>query len=342
MNNDLVILGIESSCDDTSVAILRGSKVLSNIVANQSIHEKFGGVVPELASRVHQQNIVPVIDTAIKEANVTKSEIDLIAYTKGPGLLGSLLVGSSFAKSLSLALDKPLVSVNHMQAHILAHFIEHEDQKKPEFPFLCLTVSGGHTQIVEVNGFNKMKIIGTTLDDAAGEAFDKGAKILGLKYPGGPEIQKASISGNPERYNFPRPQVKKSKFNFSFSGLKTSLLYKCRDMNDKSIKDSLPDLSASYQEAIVDTLINKLELAINETGINTVSIAGGVAANKRFRQKTSMLVDKYQKLSVIFPDMEFCTDNAAMIAAAGYNKIIKKQFSNYDLTAVPNLSLNNG
>ena len=222
MNNDLVILGIESSCDDTSAAILRGSKVLSNIVANQSIHEKFGGVVPELASRAHQQNIVPVIDTAIKEANITKSDIDLIAYTKGPGLLGSLLVGSSFAKSLSLALNKPLLSVNHMQAHILAHFIEHEDQKKPEFPFLCLTVSGGHTQIVKVNGFNKMKIIGTTLDDAAGEAFDKSAKVLGLKYPGGPLIDKYAKNGDINSYVFGKPKIK--GLDFSFSGLKTSIM----------------------------------------------------------------------------------------------------------------------
>tara|TARA_B100000401_G_scaffold59675_2_gene34845 strand:- start:418 stop:1221 length:804 start_codon:yes stop_codon:yes gene_type:complete len=266
------------------------------------------------------------------------SDLDAIAVTYGPGLLGSLLVGLNMAKGLSIGLDIPFVGVNHMEGHLFANMIGRNDIN---YPYLCLLVSGGHTQIWEVEADN-YNLISDTIDDAAGEAFDKGAKILGLKYPGGPEIQKASIGGNPERYNFPRPQVKKSKFNFSFSGLKTSLLYKCRDMNDKSIKDSLSDLSASYQEAIVDTLINKLELAINETGINTVSIAGGVAANRRFREKTSMLVDKYQKLSVIFPDMEFCTDNAAMIAAAGYNKIIKKQFSNYDLTAVPNLSLNNG
>ncbi|MAR30046.1 MAG: tRNA (adenosine(37)-N6)-threonylcarbamoyltransferase complex transferase subunit TsaD [Candidatus Marinimicrobia bacterium] len=333
-----VVLGIETSCDETSAAIMKDGELLSNIVYSQKIHIKYGGVVPEYASREHEKNLINTIKESLCVANLTMSDLDAIAVTYGPGLLGSLLVGLNMAKGLSIGLDIPFVGVNHMEGHLFANMIGRNDIN---YPYLCLLVSGGHTQIWEVEADN-YNLISDTIDDAAGEAFDKGAKILGLKYPGGPEIQKASIGGNPERYNFPRPQVKKSKFNFSFSGLKTSLLYKCRDMNDKSIKDSLSDLSASYQEAIVDTLINKLELAINETGINTVSIAGGVAANKRFREKTSMLVDKYQKLSVIFPDMEFCTDNAAMIAAAGYNKIIKKQFSNYDLTAVPNLSLNNG
>lgn len=333
-----VVLGIETSCDETSAAIMKDGELLSNIVYSQKIHIKYGGVVPEYASREHEKNLINTIKESLCVANLTMSDLDAIAVTYGPGLLGSLLVGLNMAKGLSIGLDIPFVGVNHMEGHLFANMIGRNDIN---YPYLCLLVSGGHTQIWEVEADN-YNLISDTIDDAAGEAFDKGAKILGLKYPGGPEIQKASIGGNPERYNFPRPQVKKSKFNFSFSGLKTSLLYKCRDMNDKSIKDSLSDLSASYQEAIVDTLINKLELAINETGINMVSIAGGVAANKRFREKTSMLVDKYQKLSVIFPDMEFCTDNAAMIAAAGYNKIIKKQFSNYDLTAVPNLSLNNG
>ena len=333
-----VVLGIETSCDETSAAIIKDGELLSNIVYSQKIHIKYGGVVPEYASREHEKNLINTIKESLSVANLTMSDLDAIAVTYGPGLLGSLLVGLNMAKGLSIGLDIPFVGVNHMEGHLFANMIGRNDIN---YPYLCLLVSGGHTQIWEVEADN-YNLISDTIDDAAGEAFDKGAKILGLKYPGGPEIQKASIGGNPERYNFPRPQVKKSKFNFSFSGLKTSLLYKCRDMNDKSIKDSLSDLSASYQEAIVDTLINKLELAINETGINMVSIAGGVAANKRFREKTSMLVDKYQKLSVIFPDMEFCTDNAAMIAAAGYNKIIKKQFSNYDLTAVPNLSLNNG
>ena len=333
-----VVLGIETSCDETSAAIMKDGELLSNIVYSQKIHIKYGGVVPEYASREHEKNLINTIKESLCVANLTMSDLDAIAVTYGPGLLGSLLVGLNMAKGLSIGLDIPFVGVNHMEGHLFANMIGRNDIN---YPYLCLLVSGGHTQIWEVEADN-YNLISDTIDDAAGEAFDKGAKILGLKYPGGPEIQKASIGGNPERYNFPRPQVKKSKFNFSFSGLKTSLLYKCRDMNDKSIKDSLSDLSASYQEAIVDTLINKLELAINETGINTVSIAGGVAANRRFREKTSMLVDKYQKLSVIFPDMEFCTDNAAMIAAAGYNKIIKKQFSNYDLTAVPNLSLNNG
>jgi len=339
MNNDLVILGIESSCDDTSAAILRGSKVLSNIVANQSIHEKFGGVVPELASRAHQQNIVPVIDTAIKEANVTKSDIDLIAYTKGPGLLGSLLVGSSFAKSLSLALDKPLVSVNHMQAHILAHFIEHEDQKKPEFPFLCLTVSGGHTQIVEVNGFNKMKIIGTTLDDAAGEAFDKSAKVLGLKYPGGPLIDKYAKNGNINSYVFGKPKIK--GLDFSFSGLKTSIMNTINTslLKDPNfIKNNLNDLCASIQYSIVKILLDKIIKASNETGISNIAIAGGVSANSYLRKKLSEL-GRDKNFKIYIPKFEYCTDNGAMIAIAGkYKYINEKSKTDYSEAASARLS----
>ena len=339
MNNDLVILGIESSCDDTSAAILRGSKVLSNIVANQSIHEKFGGVVPELASRAHQQNIVPVIDTAIKEANVTKSDIDLIAYTKGPGLLGSLLVGSSFAKSLSLALNKPLVSVNHMQAHILAHFIEHEDQKKPEFPFLCLTVSGGHTQIVEVNGFNKMKIIGTTLDDAAGEAFDKSAKVLGLKYPGGPLIDKYANNGDINAYVFGKPKIK--RLDFSFSGLKTSIMNKINTSLQKDpnfIKNNLNDLCASIQYSIIKILLDKIIIASKETGISNIAIAGGVSANSYLRKKLSEL-GREKNFKIYIPKFEYCTDNGAMIAIAGkYKYINEKSKTDYSEAASARLS----
>ena len=339
MNNDLVILGIESSCDDTSAAILRGSKVLSNIVANQSIHEKFGGVVPELASRAHQQNIVPVIDTAIKEANITKSDIDLIAYTKGPGLLGSLLVGSSFAKSLSLALNKPLVSVNHMQAHILAHFIEHEDQKKPEFPFLCLTVSGGHTQIVEVNGFNKMKIIGTTLDDAAGEAFDKSAKVLGLKYPGGPLIDKYAKNGDINSYVFGKPKIK--GLDFSFSGLKTSIMNTINNSLQKDpnfIKNNLNDLCASIQYSIIKILLDKIIIASKETRISNIAIAGGVSANSYLRKKLSEL-GREKNFKIYIPKFEYCTDNGAMIAIAGkYKYINEKSKTDYSESASARLS----
>ena len=339
MNNDLVILGIESSCDDTSAAILRGSKVLSNIVANQSIHEKFGGVVPELASRAHQQNIVPVIDTAIKEANITKSDIDLIAYTKGPGLLGSLLVGSSFAKSLSLALNKPLVSVNHMQAHILAHFIEHEDQKKPEFPFLCLTVSGGHTQIVKVNGFNKMKIIGTTLDDAAGEAFDKSAKVLGLKYPGGPLIDKYAKNGDINSYVFGKPKIK--GLDFSFSGLKTSIMNTINTSLQKDpnfINNNVNDLCASIQHSIIKILLDKIIIASKETGISNIAIAGGVSANSYLRKKLNEL-DREKNFKIYIPKFEYCTDNGAMIAIAGkYKYINEKSKTDYSESASARLS----
>ena len=339
MNNDLIILGIESSCDDTSAAILRGSKVLSNIVANQSIHEKFGGVVPELASRAHQQNILPVIDTAIKKANITKSDIDLIAYTKGPGLLGSLLVGSSFAKSISLALNKPLVSVNHMQAHILAHFIEHEDQKKPEFPFLCLTVSGGHTQIVKVNGFNQMKIIGTTLDDAAGEAFDKSAKVLGLKYPGGPLIDKYAKNGDIYSYVFGKPKIK--GLDFSFSGLKTSIMNTINTSLQKDhnfIKNNLNDLCASIQHSIIKILIDKIIIASKETKISNIAIAGGVSANSYLRKKLKEL-GREKNFKIYIPKFEYCTDNGAMIAIAGkYKYMNEKSETNYSESASARLS----
>ena len=339
MNKDLIVLGIESSCDDTSAAILKGSKVLSNIVANQSIHEKYGGVVPELASRAHQQNIIPVVDTAIKEANIKKDDIDLIAYTKGPGLLGSLLVGSSFAKSLSLALNKPLISVNHMQAHILAHFIEHKEQKKPDFPFLCLTVSGGHTQIVKVNSYNEMKVLGSTLDDAAGEAFDKSAKVLGLKYPGGPLIDKYAKNGNINAFVFGKPKI--DQLNFSFSGLKTSIMNKINTSLQKDpnfINNNLENLCASIQHSIVSILLDKILKASKKTNISNIAIAGGVSANSYLRKKLNELGIQ-NNLKIFIPKFEYCTDNAAMIAIAGkYKYIYKESKSDYSESASARLT----
>ena len=331
------ILGIETSCDETSAAIINDGVLLSNVVYSQEIHVKYGGVVPEYASREHEKNLINTIEESLDIAKIDICDLDAIAVTYGPGLMGSLLVGLNTAKGLSIGLDIPFVGVNHMEGHLFANLINKEDIN---YPYLCLLVSGGHTQIWIVNK-NGYELLSDSIDDAAGEAFDKGAKILGLEYPGGPAIQRVSQSGNPNKYNFPRPEVKKSQFSFSFSGLKTSLLYKTRSMSKKEVQTFLADLSASYQEAIVDTLIKKLELSINKTGIRTISIAGGVAANKRFREKTSMLNNKYRNLSVIFPSMEFCTDNAAMIALAGYHKVLKNKYSNYNLTAIPNLSLNN-
>ncbi len=338
MSKDLVILGIESSCDDTSAAILRGSKVLSNVIANQSIHEKYGGVVPELASRAHQQNIIPVIDTAIKQAKIKKSEIDLIAYTKGPGLLGSLLVGSSFAKSLSLGLNKPLVAVNHMKAHILAHFIDQENHTIPTFPFLCLTVSGGHTQIVIVKDHNDMEVIGTTIDDAAGEAFDKSAKVLGLKYPGGPLIDKYAKNGNINAFTFGKPKIK--DLNFSFSGLKTSILNQVNSSvmkNPNFINDNLNDLCASIQHSIITILLEKVTKAISQTNIKNIAIAGGVSANSYLRNELIKL-SKKDNLNIYIPKFEYCTDNAAMIAIAGKFKYVNDETTDYSESANARLS----
>lgn len=338
MSKDLVILGIESSCDDTSAAILRGSKVLSNVIANQSIHEKYGGVVPELASRAHQQNIIPVIDTAIKQAKIKKSEIDLIAYTKGPGLLGSLLVGSSFAKSLSLGLNKPLVAVNHMKAHILAHFIDQENHTIPTFPFLCLTVSGGHTQIVIVKDHNDMEVIGTTIDDAAGEAFDKSAKVLGLKYPGGPMIDKYAKNGNINAFTFGKPKIK--DLNFSFSGLKTSILNQVNSSvmkNPNFINDNLNDLCASIQHSIITILLEKVTKAISQTNIKNIAIAGGVSANSYLRNELIKL-SKKDNLNIYIPKFEYCTDNAAMIAIAGKFKYVNDETTDYSESANARLS----
>ena len=337
MNNDPIILGIESSCDDTSAAILKGKKILSNEVANQEIHSLYGGVVPELASRAHQKNIIPVIDTAIKKADIKKKDISAIAFTKGPGLLGSLLVGTSFAKSLAIGLDIPLISVNHMQAHILAHFID-EKQKTPSFPFLCLTVSGGHTQIVKVESYNNMKIIGTTIDDAAGEAFDKSAKILGLPYPGGPLIDKHAQNGNNHAFKFGKPKVK--ELDFSFSGLKTSILYKIQNHtkdNPNFISENLEDLCASIQYSIVTILLEKLKKSIKKTGINEIAIAGGVSANSYFRSALQDLANE-KNYNLYIPKFEYCTDNAAMIAIAGYFKYLNKEFSDQSETPVASLS----
>jgi len=336
MNKEPIILAIESSCDDTGAAVLREKKVLSNIIANQNIHSQYGGVVPELASRAHQQNIIPVVSTAIKLAKIKKEDINAIAFTKGPGLLGSLIVGTSFSKSFALGMDIPIISVNHMQAHILAHFID-DNSSIPNFPFLCLTVSGGHTQIVKVKSHLDMEIIGTTIDDAAGEAFDKSAKILGLPYPGGPLIDKNAQRGNIFAFKFGVPKVK--GLDFSFSGLKTSILYKIqKHVNDNPnfIKENLEDLCASIQYSIVDILINKLLMAKNQTGINEIAIAGGVSANSYLRNSLNLLSQKHN-FNIHFPKFEYCTDNAAMIGIAGYFKYINKNFS--DQRVVPSARL---
>ena len=332
-NSDVFILAIESSCDDTAAAVLKNDIVLSNIVANQLIHNQYGGVVPELASRAHQQNIVPVIDAALKKANIKKEQLSAIAFTQGPGLMGSLLVGSSFAKSLALALNIPLIAVNHMHAHILAHFIDEDGFDKPTFPFLALTISGGHTQIVQVNDFFEMKIIGETTDDAVGEAFDKSAKILGLPYPGGPLVDKCAQLGNPEAFAFTKPKV--TGLNFSFSGLKTQILYfiqKKKLENPKFIDENLNDICASIQHTIIEILMDKLKLAVAQTGINQVAIGGGVSANSGIRKT---LKESEQKMGwkTYIPKFEYTTDNAAMIAIVGYRKYLSKKFENSATTS---------
>ena len=326
MSKKTIILGIESSCDDTSAAILEDKKILSNVIANQEIHQQYGGVVPELASRAHQQNIIPVVDTAIKKANIKKEDIDAVAFTNGPGLLGSLLVGSSFAKSFAMGMQIPLISINHMQAHILAHFIN-EGKEVPNFPFLCLTVSGGHTQIVKVESPLNMQVIGTTLDDAAGEAFDKSAKILGLPYPGGPQIDKYAKNGNIRAFTFGKPKIK--DLDFSFSGLKTSILYTIQagiKENTNFIAENRQDLCASIQHSIVIILVDKLEKAIEKTGINQIAIAGGVSANSYLRKQLEILAEK-ENFDLYIPKFEYCTDNAAMIAIAGYFKFMDEDFA---------------
>ncbi len=323
-NSEVFILAIESSCDDTAAAVLHNDKVLSNVVANQLIHNQYGGVVPELASRAHQQNIVPVIDAALRKANVTKEQLSAIAFTQGPGLMGSLLVGSSFAKSLSLALNIPLIAVNHMQAHILAHFIDEEGYDKPTFPFLALTISGGHTQIVKVNDFFEMEIIGQTTDDAVGEAFDKSAKILGLPYPGGPLVDKYAQLGNPKAFAFTKPKV--PGLDFSFSGLKTAILYfiqKKKLENPNFIDENLNDICASIQHTIIEILMDKLKLAVKETGITQIAIGGGVSANSGIR---TTLTENIYGWKTYIPKFEYTTDNAAMIGIVGYQKFLYQQF----------------
>lgn len=325
-NNPLFILAIESSCDDTAAAVMQNDKVLSNVVANQSIHGEYGGVVPELASRAHQQNIVPVIEMAIRKANIDKNQLKAIAFTQGPGLMGSLLVGSSFAKSLALALKIPLIAVNHMHAHILAHFIDEEGFDKPEFPFLALTISGGHTQIVKVNDFFDMEIIGETTDDAVGEAFDKSAKILGLPYPGGPLVDKYAQLGNPKAFAFTKPKV--PGLNFSFSGLKTAILYFIQKKvaeNPQFIAENINDICASIQYTIVEILMDKLKLAVKETGINQIAIGGGVSANSGIRTTLKDAEKKYGWKTFI-PKFEYTTDNAAMIGIVGYQKYLASNF----------------
>ena len=328
------ILGIESSCDDTSAAVLMDNVVLSNVIANQQVHKDFGGVVPELASRAHQQNIIPVIDKALKIANISKSNLSAIAFTRGPGLLGSLLVGTSFAKSFSLGLNIPLIEVNHLKAHILAHFVVQPGKEKvlPKFPFLCLTVSGGHTQIVMVKGYNEMQIIGQTIDDAAGEAFDKSAKILGLEYPGGPLIDKFAREGNPDAFAFAKTNI--PGLDFSFSGLKTSILYFLRDRLKEDpmfMQNNLADLCASIQSAIVNTLMIKLKLASKQTGITEIAIAGGVSANSGLRTAISDMQES-AGWKVHVPEFQFTTDNAAMIAVAGYFKFLEGSFAEQNVT----------
>ncbi len=330
---EVKILGIESSCDDTCAAVLSGNALLSNIVAGQQVHYEYGGVVPELASRAHQQNIVPVVDTALKKAGIEKEEIDAIALTRGPGLMGSLLVGVSFAKSLSLGLNKPLIEVNHMQAHILAHFIQTPGKQyaPPAFPFLCLTVSGGHTQIVLVKDYFDMEVLGQTLDDAAGEAFDKAAKIMNLPYPGGPLVDKFATQGNPEAFSFPVPNI--PALDFSFSGLKTSFLYLVRDGKASSpdfVEEHKNDLCASFQHRVVSVLIDKIAKASLQTGVKEIAIAGGVAANSGLRKALEQEAAKYSWKTHI-PLMQYCTDNAAMIAITGYYKFLRKEFAEYDL-----------
>ncbi|MBS7320466.1 MAG: tRNA (adenosine(37)-N6)-threonylcarbamoyltransferase complex transferase subunit TsaD [Myroides sp.] len=333
MQEPIYILAIESSCDDTGAAVLCNEKVLSNVVAKQEIHEQYGGVIPELASRAHQQNIVPVIDVALKNAGIQKSDLSAIAFTQGPGLMGSLLVGGSFAKSLSMALDIPLIAVNHMHAHILAHFIEEEGFDKPTFPFLAMTISGGHTQIVKVNSFVDMEILGETTDDAVGEAYDKTAKILGFPYPGGPLIDKHAQNGNPKAYTFTKPKV--DGLNFSFSGLKTQILYfiqKEVQKNPDFIKENIDDICASVQHIIIKILMDKIKLAVEQTGITQIAIGGGVSANSGIRKVLKETETKYGWKTFI-PKFEYTTDNAAMIGIVGYHKFRLGIFSDDEVVS---------
>ncbi|MBQ4128130.1 MAG: tRNA (adenosine(37)-N6)-threonylcarbamoyltransferase complex transferase subunit TsaD [Alistipes sp.] len=337
---DITILGIESSCDDTSAAVIRNTTLLSNVIASQAVHVKYGGVIPELASRAHQQNIIPVVDTALKEAGITADKIDAIAFTRGPGLLGSLLVGTSFAKGLSIAGNIPMVEVNHLQGHILSHFIDMPDREMPHpsFPFLCLLVSGGHTQIVKVSSPLEMEIIGTTIDDAAGEAFDKCAKVMGLPYPGGPVIDRLSKEGDPKAFSFAKPHVK-GEFDYSFSGLKTSFLYTLRDKVAEDadfIEKNKADLCASLQHTIIDILLDKLIKATKSLGIKEVAIAGGVSANSGLREAIAE-TGRRRGWNTYIPEFKFTTDNAAMIAISGYYRYNQGMISGLDVAPVARL-----
>ena len=330
--NSITILGIESSCDDTSASIIRDGIMLSNVIASQAVHSSFGGVVPELASRAHQLNIIPVVHEALKRAGVDKSELDGIAFTSGPGLLGSLLVGTSFAKGFAQALNIPLMDVNHLQAHVLAHFISEgkSDERQPEFPFLCLLVSGGNSQIVLVRAYNDMEVVGQTIDDAAGEAFDKCAKVMGLPYPGGPHVDRLAKEGNPKAFVFNKPQI--PGYNYSFSGLKTSFLYLLRDKikeNPNFVAENLNDICASLQATVVDILMNKLRKAASDLKIRQVAVAGGVSANSALRQAFHDHGKKYG-WEIYIPPFAFTTDNAAMIAITGYFNYQNKQFCSMD------------
>lgn len=326
-----VILGIESSCDDTSAAVIRDGILLSNVIASQSVHEEYGGVVPELASRAHQQNIVPVVDAALRRAGIDRKDLSAIAFTRGPGLLGSLLVGTSFAKGLSLGLRIPIVDVNHLHGHVLSHFVrKKEDDVVPEFPFLCLLISGGNSQLIMVRGYNDMEVLGQTIDDAAGEAFDKCAKVMGLPYPGGPHIDRLAAEGDATRFKFARPHI--DGLNYSFSGLKTSFLYTLRDglKNDSDfIEKNKADLAASLQKTIIDILLDKLAKAVDSTGVRTVAIGGGVSANSGVRQAVADFC-KERGITAFIPERAFTTDNAAMVAIAGYFKFLDGKFCSYD------------
>lgn len=332
-----VILAIESSCDETSAAVIRSGKVLNNIIASQKVHQKYGGVVPELASRAHQRNIVEVVNEALSTSGISPRELSAIAFTRGPGLMGALLVGLSFAKGMALALDVPLIEVNHLEAHVLAHFIPSAVNKPvPEFPFLCLTVSGGHTQIIVVRNYNDMEVIGQTLDDAVGEAFDKAARILGLPYPGGPLIDKYAQSGNPLAYHFPDATI--PGLDYSFSGIKTAFLYFIRDCKLKDpdfVEKHINDICASMQHSLIRMLMGKLELAVKQTGINRVAIAGGVSANSGLRKTIQETSSKKGWTTFMLP-MEYCTDNAAMIAMAAHYKLELGQFSELSVAPQPN------
>ncbi len=336
----VTILGIESSCDDTSAAVIRDGILLSNVIASQKVHEEYGGVVPELASRAHQQNIVPVVDTALKRAGIGKSDLSAIAFTRGPGLLGSLLVGTSFAKGLSLGLRIPIVDVNHLHGHVLSHFIqEKEEDRVPEYPFLCLLISGGNSQIILVRNYDDMEVLGQTIDDAAGEAFDKCAKVMGLPYPGGPHIDRLAAEGDPSAFRFAKPHI--PGLDYSFSGLKTSFLYTLRDavkLDPDFIEKHKADLAASLQRTIIDILLDKLRKAVDATGVKTVAIGGGVSANSGVRQAIADFCAQ-RGLTAFIPPRSFTTDNAAMVAIAGYFKYLANDFCHYDATPYARVTL---